>query len=101
MGRRSRYTGNEVPISQILGKHRPPGHTEETAMHHSISYHMAQARIARLRHHAQRDALAGTTRRLGQRHRPGLRLRALRRTWAVPGTAQAVQPAAAGETPTR
>ena len=42
-------------------------------MHHSISYHMAQARIARLRHHAQRDALARATRRLGRRRRPGLR----------------------------
>ena len=70
-------------------------------MHHSISYHMAQARLARLCHQAQRDALARATRRLGRRRRPALRLRALRRTWAVPGTAQAVQPAAAGETPTR
>jgi hypothetical protein len=70
-------------------------------MHHSISHHMAKARIDGLRHHAQRDALARATRRLGRPRRPGLRLRVLRRTWAVPGTAQAVQPAAAGEAPTR
>jgi hypothetical protein len=75
-------------------------------MHHSISYHMAKARIARLRHHAQRDALTRAARR-GRRGRPGLRPRALRRTRAVPGTAQpvpgttqAVQPAA-GQAPTR
>jgi len=70
-------------------------------MHHSISYHMAQARIARLRHHAQRDALARATRRLGRRRRPGLCPWVLRRTWAVPGTVQAAQPSAAGEAPTR
>ena len=46
-------------------------------MHHSISYHMAKARIARLRHHAQRDALTRAARR-GRRGRPGLRPRALR-----------------------
>lgn len=27
-------------------------------MHHSISYHLAQARLADLRHHAQRGTLA-------------------------------------------
>ena len=27
-------------------------------MHHTIRYHLAQARLAGLRHHAQRDTLA-------------------------------------------
>jgi hypothetical protein len=69
-------------------------------MHHSISHYMAQARIARLRHQAQHDALTRATRRLGRRRRPGLRPSVLRRTWAVPDTAREVQPAAAGEAPT-
>jgi hypothetical protein len=70
-------------------------------MHHSINRHMAKARIADMRHHAQRDALALAARRSGRRRRPGLRPWVLRRTWAVPGTVQAAQPSAAGEAPTR
>jgi hypothetical protein len=27
-----------MSISRILGRHRPPGHTEETAMHPTIGY---------------------------------------------------------------
>ena len=38
-------------------------------MHPTVSYHLAQARTADLRHRAQRDALAGATRRA----RPGRR----------------------------
>jgi hypothetical protein len=38
-------------------------------MHHTISYHMAQARIANLRHHAQLDTLARAASRLGRRPR--------------------------------
>ena len=59
-------------VSRILGRHRPPGHTEETAVHDTISYYLAQARIAGLRQHAQRDALA----RAAGRARPGRRARA-------------------------
>ena len=61
-------------------------------MHHAISYRLAQARIADLRHHAQRDALARVARGLGRRCRPGLRPWALRRTRAVPGPAQPFSP---------
>ena len=68
-------------------------------MHHSISYHMAKARIADLRHHAQLHTLARASRRLGWRCRPGLRPRVPHRVRA--DTAQAVQPAVAGEAPTR
>ena len=59
-------------------------------MHPTISYHLAQARIADLRHHAQRDTLAravrGPSRRpwvLGPgraRHQPGRSGRGRRRT---------------------
>ena len=52
-----------MSISRILGRHCPPGRTEETAMHHAISCQLAQARIADLRHHAQRDILARAARR--------------------------------------
>ena len=38
-------------------------------MHHTISHYQAQARIADLRHHAQRDTLA----RAARRARPGRR----------------------------
>ena len=58
-----------MPISRILGRHRPPGRTEETAMHPTLSYHLAQARTADLRHRAQRDTLA----RAARRARPGRR----------------------------
>jgi hypothetical protein len=47
-----------MSISRIFGRHRTPGHTEHTAMHHTISYYLARACIADLRHHAQRDTLA-------------------------------------------
>src|SRR5215471_5506696 len=43
-----------MSMSRILGRHRPPGHTEETAMHHVISHQLAQARIAGLRQYARR-----------------------------------------------
>jgi hypothetical protein len=56
-------------------------------MHPAISYHLAQALIADLRHQAQRDTLARAARRLGRRCRPGLPPRVLRRTRAVPGIA--------------
>ena len=68
-------------------------------MHHTINYHMAQARIADLRNHAQRDTLARAARGPGRRRRPGLRARALRRPGALPGITQAAQPGAAGDTP--
>ena len=67
-------------------------------MHYAISYHLARARIADLRHDAQRDTMARAARGLGCR-RPGLRPWVLHRTGAEPGTAQAAQPAAAGDTP--
>ena len=63
-------------------------------MHHTISYHMAQARIAGLRQHARRDALTRAARSAGRR--PGLRPWALRRPGAVPRATQAAQPGAAG-----
>jgi hypothetical protein len=44
-------------------KHRPPDHTEETAMHHAISYQLAHARLADLRRHAQRATMARAVRR--------------------------------------
>jgi len=70
-------------------------------MHHTISYHLAQARIAALRQHAQRGALARAAGRPGRRRRPGLRPWALRRPGAVPGIAQAAQPAAASDASAR
>ena len=70
-------------------------------MHHTMSCHLAQARIADLRHHAQRDTLARTARGPGRRCRPGLRPWALRRTRAVPGPAQAARPAVAGDASAR
>jgi hypothetical protein len=45
---------------------RPPGHTEQTAMHPTISYYLAQARMAGLGRHAQRDAVARLARRSEQ-----------------------------------
>ena len=66
---------------------RPPGHTEQTAMHPTISYYLAQARIAGLVRHAQRDALARLARRIGRRRQAGVRPWVLRRTRAVPGSA--------------
>jgi hypothetical protein len=45
---------------------RPPGHTEQTAMHPTISYYLAQARVAAPGRHAQRDALARLARRAGK-----------------------------------
>jgi hypothetical protein len=80
---------------------RPPGHTEETAMHPTISYYLAQARMAGLGRHAQREALARLTRRIGRRRQAGVRPWVLRRTRAVPGSAQAVQPAVAGDASAR
>ena len=63
-----------MSISRIL-ETPPTGHTEETALHHAISYYLAHARTAALRHHVRSD------------------------TWTrgVPGTAQAGQPAVAGK----
>ena len=65
-------------------------------MYHTISYHMAQARIAELRQHARRDALTRAARSAGRRCRPGLHPWALRRPGAVPRATQAAQPGAAG-----
>jgi hypothetical protein len=42
-------------------------------MYHPMSYHLAQARIADLRHHAQRDILARAARGPVERRGPGLR----------------------------
>ena len=70
-------------------------------MHHTISYHMAQARIADLRNHAQRDTLARAARGPGRRHRPGLRPWALRRPGPMPRAARAAQPAVAGSAAAR
>ena len=56
-----------MPVNRILGSHRPPGHTEETAVHHAISCLLAQAHIADLRQRAQRNTLARAARRV----RPG------------------------------
>jgi hypothetical protein len=70
-------------ISRILRKQRPASHTEETAMHPTISYYLAQARIADLHQHAQQDTLARAASRTGvakstrtsraEASRPGLR----------------------------
>jgi hypothetical protein len=67
-------------------------------MHYTISYHVAQARIADLRRQTQRDSLARAVRGPGRRRHPGLRPWMLRRPGAVPGTVQAAQPAVAGDT---
>ena len=63
-------------------------------MHPTISYWLAQARIADLRHDAQLDTLARAS-RLGRRPRMP------RRTRPMPGPAQVAQPAVAGEVPAR
>ena len=52
---------------------RLPGHTEQTAMHSTISYYLAQARMAGLGHHAQRDAHARLAGRIGRRRQDGVR----------------------------
>ena len=70
-------------------------------MHPTISYYLAQARIADLRRHAQRATLARAARAPGRRGRPGLRPWALRQARAVPRAAQAAQPGAAGHAPAR
>ena len=70
-------------------------------MHHTISYHLAQARIAALRQHAQRDTLARAAGRPSRRRRPGPSPWALRRPGAVPGIAPAAQPAAAADASAR
>ena len=70
-------------------------------MHHTISYHLAQARIAGLRHHAQRDTLARAARSHRERRRPGMRPWMPCRTRAIPGTAEAVQGAVAHGAPAR
>jgi hypothetical protein len=80
---------------------RLPGHTEQTAMHPTIGYYLAQARMAGLGRHAQRDALARLASRTGRRRQAGVRPWVLRRTRAVPGSAQAVQPAVAGDASAR
>ena len=58
-----------MPISRILGKQRPPGHTEETAMHPTIIRYLAQVRVADLLQHAQRDTQVRVARGLGRRQR--------------------------------
>jgi len=65
----------------LLGRCRPPGHIEETAMHPTISYQLAHARIADLRRHAQRGTLARAARRArpGRRGHTGPRVPALGR----------------------
>jgi DNA-binding NarL/FixJ family response regulator len=72
----------------------PPDRTEETVMHPTISYQLAQARMAELRQHAQRAALA----RAARPARPGPRRHAapllpalgrLVRRRPAPGTVQA------------
>jgi hypothetical protein len=70
-------------------------------MHHLISYHMARARIAGLRRHAQRDALARAARGAGRRRRAGLRPWAPGRPGAVPRAAPAARPGQAGGAPVR
>jgi hypothetical protein len=51
-----------MSISRILG--RPPTRpSEETKMHPTISYWLAQARIADLHHQARRDTLPSALRR--------------------------------------
>jgi hypothetical protein len=70
-------------------------------MHPTISYYLAQAHMAGLDRHAQRDALARLARRIGRRRQAGVRPWVLRRTRAVPGSAQAGQPAVAGDTSAR
>ena len=70
-------------------------------MHHTISYRLAQARIADLRHRAQTNALARAARHPGPRRRSGLPPWVPRRTGALRGTPPAVQPAVAGDAPAR
>lgn len=54
-----------MSLSRVLGRHRPQGRTEETALHPTISYCLAQARAADLRGQAQRAILARAARRAG------------------------------------
>ena len=58
-------------------------------MHHSISYHMAKARIAGLRHHAQRAVLA----RAARQARPGRAICSGRLKLARTGDAMTLQAA--------
>jgi len=62
---------------------------------YTVSYRLAQARVADLHGQAKRDTLARTARQTARR--PRLRARVLRQTQAVPGTTRAVQPAMAGD----
>jgi NTE family protein len=52
-----------MSISRVLGRHRSPGRTEETAMHPTISYQLAQGRVAGLCQHAQENTMARAARR--------------------------------------
>jgi hypothetical protein len=70
-------------------------------MHHTISYQLAQARMADLRHRVQSNALARAARKRGRRRRSGLRRWVQGRTGAMPGTAQSVQRAVANDAPAR
>jgi hypothetical protein len=67
-------------------------------MHPTISYQLAQARMADLRHQTQRATLTRAARGSGRRSRPGPRRWGLREIRAVPSTAQ---PAAAGDATAR
>ena len=60
-------------------------------MHRTISYHLAQTRVADLRRHAQCDTLARAARGLGRHRCPGLR----------PCVPRAAQPGVAGGTSAR
>jgi hypothetical protein len=44
-----------MPIGRILGRPCPPGHTEETAMYHTIGYRLARAGL-KLRRRQPRPA---------------------------------------------
>ena len=54
-----------MSLSRVLGRHRPQGRTEETALHPTISYCLTQARAADLHRQAQRAVLARAARRAG------------------------------------
>jgi hypothetical protein len=70
-------------------------------MHPTISYQLAQTRMADLRDQAGRDTRAVGSGRLGVRRRAGAHPRVVRPTRAVPGTAHAAHPAVAADAPTR
>jgi hypothetical protein len=70
-------------------------------MHPTISYQLAQTRMAELRDQALRDARAVGSGRPGRRRQAGAHPWAMHPATPVPGAGHAAHPAVAADAPTR